>query len=94
MSSCDRCTNLNRLLTDERKDHEETRKALKRAQTAHKRRGVRLKELEAIFEWAVDINPLIAARVASISAEKRSCERGRAAAKSAQRKVDNRGTWR
>ena len=94
MGSCDRCTNLNRLLTDERKDHEETRRALKRAQAAHKQRGIRLKELEAIFEWAVDLDSRIAARVASISAEKRSCEMGRVVAKCAQRKVDNGRAWR
>ena len=90
MASCDRCNNLSRLLTDERKEHEATRMMLKRERTTGATRKKELKEYRALVDTAIADMPSLADAIAGASRQIAKDTMNRNLLKGAARRADNR----
>ena len=91
MGSCSRCTNLNRLLADERKAHEETKGVLANKKMLLHDRTIRQKALDEIIEAAVDASAEIAQLVVEVEQRSANAERRARNVRASARRAANRG---
>lgn len=88
---CQRCSMLDRLLNDERREHESTRKRLKRSQADAKELRRMVKELEALIADASAREPKAAEAIRRTRRDREMDGVCKAKRKSEQRRYDNRG---